>query len=198
MLPVRSETFSTLSGQQSLFGRKRSAAAQGDQHWYHHRRVRLQGWRRARRRHPCNHGRDHRRQELRKGASPRTAEAHMFVTPLKIHYISESIRCCGAGTAADTEFVTASISSNIELHALSTGRKPRVVTAMTMLKQHLFRCVPFLSFRSDVLNLCHRQISRACRRCARPRGRRRHRSTAVYHPSARVYRQAAVCDDGIG
>ncbi|KZS90528.1 proteasome subunit [Sistotremastrum niveocremeum HHB9708] len=57
----------------------------------------------------------------------------------KIHFISESIRCCGAGTAADTEFTTAMISSSIELHALSTGRKPRVVTAMTMLKQYLFR-----------------------------------------------------------
>ncbi|KAJ8509093.1 hypothetical protein ONZ45_g8710 [Pleurotus djamor] len=57
----------------------------------------------------------------------------------KIHFISESIRCCGAGTAADTEFTTALISSNIELHALTTGRKPRVVTAMTMLKQMLFR-----------------------------------------------------------
>jgi 20S proteasome subunit beta 2 len=31
------------------------------------------------------------------------------------------------------------MSSNIELHSLSTGRKPRVVTVMTMLKQHLFR-----------------------------------------------------------
>lgn len=31
------------------------------------------------------------------------------------------------------------ISSNLELHSLSTGRKPRVVTCMTMLKQHLFR-----------------------------------------------------------
>ncbi|KAH7923583.1 20S proteasome subunit [Leucogyrophana mollusca] len=57
----------------------------------------------------------------------------------KIHFITESIRCCGAGTAADTEFTTASISSNMELHALSTGRQPRVVTAMTMLKQYLFR-----------------------------------------------------------
>ncbi|CED85233.1 20s proteasome subunit [Phaffia rhodozyma] len=57
----------------------------------------------------------------------------------KIHFISESIRCCGAGTAADTEFTTALISSNIELHSLSTGRKPRVVTAMTMLKQMLYR-----------------------------------------------------------
>ncbi|KAJ7637042.1 20S proteasome subunit [Roridomyces roridus] len=57
----------------------------------------------------------------------------------KIHYITESIRCCGAGTAADTEFTTALISSNMELHGLTTGRKPRVVTAMTMLKQMLFR-----------------------------------------------------------
>jgi len=57
----------------------------------------------------------------------------------KIHFISDNIRCCGAGTAADTEFVTAMISSNVQLHSLSTGRQPRVVTAMTMLKQHLFR-----------------------------------------------------------
>ncbi|KAI0819722.1 20S proteasome subunit [Trametes gibbosa] len=57
----------------------------------------------------------------------------------KIHFITDNIRCCGAGTAADTEFTTALISSNMELHSLSTGRKPRVVTAMTMLKQMLFR-----------------------------------------------------------
>ncbi|KXN81702.1 Proteasome subunit beta type-7 [Leucoagaricus sp. SymC.cos] len=57
----------------------------------------------------------------------------------KIHYITESIRCCGAGTAADTEFTTALIASNMQLHTLSSGRKPRVVTAMTMLKQMLFR-----------------------------------------------------------
>jgi 20S proteasome subunit beta 2 len=31
------------------------------------------------------------------------------------------------------------MASNLELHSLSTGRKPRVVTCMTMLKQHLFR-----------------------------------------------------------
>ncbi|KAA8895901.1 nucleophile aminohydrolase [Sphaerosporella brunnea] len=57
----------------------------------------------------------------------------------KLHYISSNIWCAGAGTAADTEFTTALISSNLELHALSTGRKPRVVTCMTMLKQHLFK-----------------------------------------------------------
>ncbi|EEQ31705.1 proteasome core particle subunit beta 2 [Microsporum canis] len=57
----------------------------------------------------------------------------------KIHYIAPSIWCAGAGTAADTEFTTNLISSNIELHSLSTGRAPRVATCMTMLKQHLFR-----------------------------------------------------------
>ncbi|CAN9389788.1 unnamed protein product [Alternaria alternata] len=60
-------------------------------------------------------------------------------TARELHYISPHIWCAGAGTAADTEFTTAIISSNLELHALSTGRKPRVVTCMTMLKQHLFR-----------------------------------------------------------
>ena len=45
----------------------------------------------------------------------------------------------------------------MELHALSTGRKPRVVTAMTMLKQMLFRCVPFRdSYRRGSLTLWHR------------------------------------------
>lgn len=41
--------------------------------------------------------------------------------------------------ACSTEFTTSLISSNLELHALSTGRKPRVVTCMTLLKQHLFK-----------------------------------------------------------
>ncbi|RSH92941.1 proteasome core particle subunit beta 2 [Saitozyma podzolica] len=57
----------------------------------------------------------------------------------KIHYLAPHMRCCGAGTAADTEFVTNLISSNLELHALSQGRPARIVTAMTMLKQYLFR-----------------------------------------------------------
>ncbi|KAH6561737.1 hypothetical protein BASA50_000497 [Batrachochytrium salamandrivorans] len=57
----------------------------------------------------------------------------------KIHYLAPNMYCCGAGTAADTEFTTALISSKLELHSLQTGREARVVTAMTMLKQHLFR-----------------------------------------------------------
>ena len=57
----------------------------------------------------------------------------------KIHYLAKNIYCCGAGTAADTEMTTNMISSNLELHRLSTGRKVPVVAANTMLKQFLFR-----------------------------------------------------------
>ncbi|GJN32174.1 hypothetical protein PR202_gb20658 [Eleusine coracana subsp. coracana] len=44
----------------------------------------------------------------------------------KIHYMAPYIYCYGAGTAADTEAVTA-------------GRESRVVTALALLKSHLFR-----------------------------------------------------------
>lgn len=47
--------------------------------------------------------------------------------------------CCGAGTAADTEFTTNLISSRLALHRLNGRCEARVATAMTMLKQHLFR-----------------------------------------------------------
>lgn len=57
----------------------------------------------------------------------------------KIHYLAPNMYCCGAGTAADTEMTTALISSQLELHRLSTGRQARVVTAMTLLKQMLFK-----------------------------------------------------------
>lgn len=58
----------------------------------------------------------------------------------KIHYIAPNIYCCGAGTAADTENVTGMVSSQLELHRYATGRQSRVITAMTLLKSHLFRC----------------------------------------------------------
>ncbi|CAL1525912.1 unnamed protein product [Lymnaea stagnalis] len=57
----------------------------------------------------------------------------------KIHYLSDNIYCCGAGTAADTEMTTQMISAELELHRLNTGRKPRVATANRLLKQMLFR-----------------------------------------------------------
>jgi|GEM_PF-136779 len=56
----------------------------------------------------------------------------------KMHYIGPNIYCCGAGTAADTEATTQQISSQLELLRLNTKRESRVVTAMTMLKRHLF------------------------------------------------------------
>lgn len=57
----------------------------------------------------------------------------------KIHYIADSIMCCGAGTAADTDATTQLISSQLALHSLATRRAPRVATALNMLKQMLFR-----------------------------------------------------------
>jgi len=57
----------------------------------------------------------------------------------KIHYLADNIFCCGAGTAADTENTTELISSQLALHSMNVGRKSRVTTACTMLKQMLFR-----------------------------------------------------------
>ncbi|CAG8489349.1 1927_t:CDS:2 [Funneliformis caledonium] len=57
----------------------------------------------------------------------------------KIHYLAPNIYCCGAGTAADTEFTTALISSQLELHRLTTGRQTRLSTARSMLSQMLFK-----------------------------------------------------------
>lgn len=57
----------------------------------------------------------------------------------KIHHISKKIWCCGAGTSADTENVTGLIASQLELLRLETGREARVNTAVTRLKQRLFR-----------------------------------------------------------
>lgn len=57
----------------------------------------------------------------------------------KIHFISPKIYCCGAGVAADAEMTTRMVSSKMELHALSTGREPRVATVTRILRQTLFR-----------------------------------------------------------
>ncbi|XP_041481245.1 proteasome subunit beta type-7-like [Lytechinus variegatus] len=75
------------------------------------------------------------------GADTRATEGTIVADKncTKIHFIAPNIYCCGAGTAADTEMTTQMISSNLELHRLSTGREGRVVTANRMLKQFLFR-----------------------------------------------------------
>ncbi|GFR41525.1 hypothetical protein Agub_g2221 [Astrephomene gubernaculifera] len=57
----------------------------------------------------------------------------------KIHFITPNIYACGAGTAADLEHVTDMVSGQLSLHRYGTGRQSRVITAMTMFKQHLFK-----------------------------------------------------------
>jgi 20S proteasome subunit beta 2 len=59
------------------------------------------------------------------GADTRATEGTVVADKncAKIHYIAKNIYCCGAGTAADTEYTTEKISSKLELHRLSTGRK---------------------------------------------------------------------------
>lgn len=59
----------------------------------------------------------------------------------KIHYIAPNIYCCGAGTAADTENVTRVLASTLQLQRLNSDEKrpSRIVTAMTQLKQKLFK-----------------------------------------------------------
>ena len=99
----------------------------------------------------------------------------------KIHFIAPNIYCCGAGTAADTENVTGAalfraagwpgasvtlrcvltasapgmVSSALELHRYATDRESRVVTAMTMLKSHLFRRARRLCWALKALLLAH-------------------------------------------
>eukprot|EP00004_Rigifila_ramosa_P024909 TRINITY_DN731_c0_g1_i1.p1 TRINITY_DN731_c0_g1~~TRINITY_DN731_c0_g1_i1.p1 ORF type:complete len:292 (+),score=68.43 TRINITY_DN731_c0_g1_i1:127-876(+) len=75
------------------------------------------------------------------GADTRASSGELVVEKncKKIHYMAPNMYCCGAGTAADTENTTALIASNLELHRLATGRESRVITAVTMLKDLLFR-----------------------------------------------------------
>jgi 20S proteasome subunit beta 2 len=75
------------------------------------------------------------------GADTRATEGSIVCDKncIKIHKIADNIYCCGAGTSADTENVTCLISSQLELLRLDTGCQPRVVTAMTRLKQRLFQ-----------------------------------------------------------
>merc|ERR1719482_1875214 len=63
----------------------------------------------------------------------------------KIHYIAPNVYCCGAGTAADTENVTEMVASHLALHRAASGRGSRVVTALTLLKQHLFKYQGYIS-----------------------------------------------------
>ena len=58
------------------------------------------------------------------------------------------LSCCGAGTAADTEYTTEMISSQLELHRLSTGRKVKINVVCSVVTQILS------SFESQRLSSC--------------------------------------------
>nr|AIF54499.1 20S proteasome subunit beta 2 [Tritrichomonas foetus] len=57
----------------------------------------------------------------------------------KIHYISDNIWCCGAGTAADNDQITTLISSKLRLYTMNSGMQPRVYQAATLLTSRLFK-----------------------------------------------------------
>lgn len=59
----------------------------------------------------------------------------------KIHYISKNIYCCGAGTAADNDFLTKMMASQVELLRLNSGKQVPVRIVCRLLKQYLFRFV---------------------------------------------------------
>ena len=57
----------------------------------------------------------------------------------KIHYIAPNIYCCGAGTAADTQFVNLFVSSNLELQRLNSGRETRMSSFVTIISSMLYK-----------------------------------------------------------
>ncbi|VDP27905.1 unnamed protein product [Soboliphyme baturini] len=63
---------------------------------------------------------------------------------IKLHYLSDSIFACGAGTAADLDQVTAMLRANLTLMELNTRRKPRVISALRIAKQHLFKYMGYV------------------------------------------------------
>ncbi|XP_022643569.1 proteasome subunit beta type-7-like [Varroa jacobsoni] len=75
------------------------------------------------------------------GSDTRATSGNIVATKncKKLHYMHKKIYCAGAGTAADCSMVNKMISSQLALHALNTGREPRVCTLVRILKQYLFR-----------------------------------------------------------
>ena len=57
----------------------------------------------------------------------------------KIHYIAPNIYSCGAGTAADTQFVNLFMASNLELQRLNSGRETRVSAYVALVTSMLYR-----------------------------------------------------------
>lgn len=76
------------------------------------------------------------------GADTRATAGSIVATKncSKIHYIAKNMYCCGAGTAADTEYVTRMVSSDIELHRLEADVNIMpFAMAKTIIKRYLFQ-----------------------------------------------------------
>lgn len=75
------------------------------------------------------------------GADTRATAGTIVEDPncAKIHYMAPNIYCCGAGVAADCDYITRLVSNQLVLHRLYTGRNIRVVTVATILKQRLYK-----------------------------------------------------------
>ncbi|XP_037650663.1 proteasome 20S subunit beta 13a [Sebastes umbrosus] len=75
------------------------------------------------------------------GADTRATSSEVVADKMcaKIHYIAPNIYCCGAGTAADTEKTTDILSSNLTIFSLNSGRNPRVIMAVNILQDMLYR-----------------------------------------------------------
>lgn len=57
----------------------------------------------------------------------------------KLHRISDSIYCAGAGVAADLEHTTLWLENNIELLRLNMKKRPKVQMCVSMLIHELFK-----------------------------------------------------------
>lgn len=57
---------------------------------------------------------------------------------MKLHYISDNIWVCGAGTAADNDNINAVISGKLRLFQMNTGYQPRVDQCNNILSSRLF------------------------------------------------------------
>ncbi|XP_042965074.1 proteasome subunit beta type-7-B-like isoform X1 [Carya illinoinensis] len=73
------------------------------------------------------------------GANTRTIEGPIITEKNceKIHYMAPNIYCCGAGTAADTKAITGQFTTATA--SLPYGSRIKVVTALTLMKNHLFK-----------------------------------------------------------
>ncbi|XP_055342156.1 proteasome subunit beta type-7-like [Paramacrobiotus metropolitanus] len=75
------------------------------------------------------------------GADTRATGGNMVMNKncAKIHFLARNMYCLGAGTAADTEYVTRLMAGKLEMLSMSTRRVAPVKAAVRMLKQMLFR-----------------------------------------------------------